>query len=79
MGFLSASFPSSVSLRVHAFRQGLPELAYVEGKNIVIDWRYAEGKVERLPELAVELVRMKGSAIVASGPTENITWTRNLF
>jgi putative tryptophan/tyrosine transport system substrate-binding protein len=69
IGFLSASSPSSVSVRVEAFRQGLRELGYVEGKTIVIDWRYAQGKVERLRELAVELVRMKVSAIVASGPT----------
>jgi ABC-type uncharacterized transport system substrate-binding protein len=58
IGFLSASSPSSVSVRVEAFRQGLRELGYVEGKNIVIDWRYAQGKVERLRELAVGLTRV---------------------
>jgi putative ABC transport system substrate-binding protein len=69
IGFLSASSPSSISVRIQAFRQGLRELGYVEGENIIIEWRYAEGKVERLRDLAVELVRLKVNAIVASGPT----------
>ncbi len=43
------------------------ELGYVEGKNLVIDWRYAEGKYERLPELVAELVRLKVDVIVAPG------------
>ena len=69
IGFLSASSPSSVSVRIEAFRQGLRELRYVEGENLIIEWRYAEGKVERLRDLAVELVRLKVNAIVTSGPT----------
>jgi putative ABC transport system substrate-binding protein len=52
-----------------AFRQGLRELGYVEGKNIVIEWRSAEGKFERQGELAAELVRLKVDVIVTSGPT----------
>ena len=52
-----------------AFRQGLRELGYVEGKNIVIEWRYAEGKVDRLSALAAELVRLKVDVIVTAGPT----------
>ena len=55
--------------RIEAFRQGLRELGYVEGKNIVIEWRYAEGKLDRLPALAAELVRLKVDVIVTAGPT----------
>jgi putative tryptophan/tyrosine transport system substrate-binding protein len=53
--------------RIEAFRQGLRELGYVEGKNIVIDWRHHEGKVDRLPALAAELVRLKVDIIVTAG------------
>ncbi len=55
IGFLGASSSSSLSSRVEAFRQGLRELGYVEGKNIVIEYRYAEGKLDRPPALAAEL------------------------
>jgi len=58
IGFLAALSLSAVSARIEAFRQGLRELGYVEGKNIVIEWRYAEGKPERMRELAAELVRL---------------------
>jgi putative ABC transport system substrate-binding protein len=57
-----------LSGRIEAFRQGLRELGYVEGKNIVIEWRYAEGKSDRLPALAAELVRLKVDIIVTGGP-----------
>ena len=52
-----------------AFRQGLRELGYVEGKNIVIEYRYAEEKLDRLPALAAELVRLKVDVIVTAGPS----------
>jgi len=68
IGFLGGVFPSTISDRVEAFRQGLRELGYVEGKNIVIEWRYAEGKPERVSELAAELVRLKVDVIVSAGP-----------
>src|SRR5262249_37336806 len=68
IGFLSGPSPSTISARVGAFRQGLRELGYVEGKNIVIDYRYAEGKLDRLPALAAELVRLKVDVIVTGGP-----------
>jgi putative ABC transport system substrate-binding protein len=69
VGFLSArSRPVSLdSDEYGGFPQGMRELGYVEGKNLLIEWRYAEGKYERLPELLAELVRLKVDAIVAPG------------
>jgi putative tryptophan/tyrosine transport system substrate-binding protein len=67
IGFLLASSPSTSAFGIAAFRQGLRELGYEEGKNITIEYRYAEGKMERLPELAVELVRLKVDVIVSTG------------
>ena len=60
--------PSATRARIEAFRQGLRELGYVEGKNIVIEYRSAEGKLDRLPALAAELVRLKVDIIVTGGP-----------
>ena len=54
--------------RAEAFRQGLRELGYVEGKNIVIEYRYAEGSLIGLPAFAADLVRLKVDVIVAGGP-----------
>ena len=71
IGFLSAISPSTVAARIEAFRQGLRELGYVEGKNIVIEYRYAEGKPDRLSALAAELVRLKVDVIVTGGPAVN--------
>jgi putative ABC transport system substrate-binding protein len=68
IGFLGATYPSTNTARIEAFRQGLRELGYVEGKNIVIEYRWAEGKTERLPDLAAELVRLKVDIIVTAGP-----------
>jgi putative tryptophan/tyrosine transport system substrate-binding protein len=69
IGILIPSSASLNSARVEAFRQRLREHGYVEGKNIVIEYRYAEGKLERLPDLAAELVRLKVDVIVtAAGP-----------
>ena len=68
IGFLSSVSPSTISARVEAFRQGLSGLGYVEGKNIVFEWRYAEGKRDRLPALAADLVRLKVDVIVSAGP-----------
>jgi putative ABC transport system substrate-binding protein len=68
IGYLNAVSPSSVSDRIEAFRQGLRELGYVEGKNIVIVSRYADGNLERLPALAAELASLKVDVIVSSGP-----------
>ncbi len=71
VGFLSSVSPSSISARTEAFRQGLREFGFVEGKNIVIEWRYAEGNADRLRELAAELVRLKVDVIVTGGPAVN--------
>ena len=68
IGYLNAVSPSTVSDRIQALRRGLRELGYVEGKNILIESRYAEGKLDRLPALAAELVRLKVEVIVTSGP-----------
>jgi putative tryptophan/tyrosine transport system substrate-binding protein len=67
IGYLDAASISSEAARNRAFRQGLGELGYVEGKNIVIEWRSAEEKPDRLPALAAELVRLKVDVIVTSG------------
>jgi putative tryptophan/tyrosine transport system substrate-binding protein len=68
IGYLGATSRSINPARVEAFRQGLRELGYVEGKNIVIEYRYAEGKLDRLPALAAELVGLKVDIIVMGGP-----------
>ena len=68
IGSLSGSSPSTSPARHEAFRQGLRDLGYVEGKNIVIERRWADGKFDRLPALAAELVRLKVDIIVTAGP-----------
>jgi putative ABC transport system substrate-binding protein len=68
IGFLATVSPSTLSDRVDAFRQGLRELGYVEGKSIVIEWRFAENKADRLPGLAAELVRLEVDVIVRAVP-----------
>jgi putative ABC transport system substrate-binding protein len=69
MGYLTAGSLGAQSIRIDALRQGLRELGYVEGKNIVIEYRHAEGKFDRLLALAAELVRLKVDIIVSGGPT----------
>jgi len=66
IGILEPSTSASISARIEAFRQGLRELGYVEGKNITIEYRYADGKSERIPDLAAELVNLKVDLIVTS-------------
>ena len=73
IGRLSITSQSDESNRIEAFRQGLHQLSYVEGKNIVIEHRYAEGKLDRLPTLAAELLRLKVDVIVTSGSTPTRT------
>jgi putative tryptophan/tyrosine transport system substrate-binding protein len=69
IGFLAGVALPALSSRTEAFRQGLRELGYVEGKNIIIEWRSAEGKTDRLPALAAELVRLNVDVIVTAGST----------
>jgi len=67
IGFLGSPSPSANAARNEAFRQGLRELGYVEGKNIIVEWRFAEGKLDRVPALAAELVRLNVNVIVTGG------------
>jgi putative ABC transport system substrate-binding protein len=67
IGYLDAVSLSVNAARVEAFRQGLRKLGYVEGKNIFIEWRSADGKLDRLPALAAELVHLKVDIIVTGG------------
>src|SRR5262245_1567522 len=70
IGYLTADSRSAhADVRAQAFREGLRGLGYVEGKNIIIEWRQAEGKLDHLPALAAELVRLKVDVIVTGGPT----------
>ena len=67
IGYLDGALPSTNASRIDAFRHGLRELGYVEGKNIVIEYRHAEGKLDRLPAVAAELVRLKVEVLVMGG------------
>ena len=67
IGFLDGSTASGIAVLSEAFRQELTKLGWVEGKNIAIEYRFAEQKRERLPELAADLVRLKVDLIVVTG------------
>lgn len=68
IGYLSAGSRSAQTARIEALLQGLRELGFVEGKSIAIEWRWAERKFDRLPDLAAELVRLEVDIIVSAGP-----------
>src|SRR5258706_15702443 len=68
IGFLFVSSLSSNSARIEAFHQGLRDLGFIEGKNIAIEWRSAEGRPDRVPALAIELARLKIDILVTAGP-----------
>src|SRR5215510_9534398 len=76
IGFLSLTSPSDRPPLFDAFRQGLRGLGWIEGQNIVIDYRYAEDRVDRLPDLAAELVQLKVHVIVSWG-TQGVTAAKN--
>src|SRR5215470_3027405 len=67
IGFLDASTASGMAVLVEAFQQELTKLGWIEGKNITIEYRFAEQKPERAPELAADLVRLKVDLIVTTG------------
>jgi len=67
IGFLETRSPETITERLRAFRQGLKETGYVEGENVAIDYRWAENRIDRLPELAADLVRRQVAVIAALG------------
>src|SRR5205814_7516880 len=69
IGFLSSSSPGPTAPYMAAFRQGLSETGYVEGQNVAIEYRWAEGRYDRLPALAADLVGGRVDLIVATGGT----------
>jgi putative ABC transport system substrate-binding protein len=70
VGVLSAEWPNAVTAdRLRAFREGLNDTGYVEGRNVTIEYRWAEGRIDRLPALAAELVRLPVNVIVCAGST----------
>jgi putative ABC transport system substrate-binding protein len=75
IGYLTLGSSSPTSSNLDGFRQGLRELGYVEGQNIHVEYRYAEGRVERLPGLAAELIALKVAVIVAAN-TQSIEAVR---
>jgi putative tryptophan/tyrosine transport system substrate-binding protein len=77
IGYLSATDPASESTRAEAIRLSLRDLGYVEGQNIAIEYRYSEGKQDRQPELAAELVRLKVDIIVVTGGTGQTRAAKN--
>jgi len=77
IGYLSPSDAATESIRSEPIRRALRELGYIEGQNIAIEYRYAEGKVDQFPELLAELVRLKVDIIVASGGTRLVLAAKN--
>ena len=67
IGFLNTTSPDGYTERLRSFRQGLKDTGYVDGENVTIEYRWAESQIDRLPELAAELVRRRVSVIVTSG------------
>jgi ABC-type uncharacterized transport system substrate-binding protein len=77
LGYLSSAEPARDSTRVEAIRLALRERGYIEGQNIAIEYRYTQGKVDRAPEVAAELVRLKVDLIVVAGGVIPIQATKN--
>ena len=66
VGFLSSGSPESIAHLMPVFRQSLAEASYIEGRNVAIEYRWAEGRYDRMPAMAAELVRRQVAVIVAS-------------
>jgi putative tryptophan/tyrosine transport system substrate-binding protein len=77
IGYLSNNDPANESTRSEAIRLGLRELGQIEGQNIAIEYRYAEGKIDRYSELAAELVRLKVDIIVVAGGVPTVRAAKN--
>ena len=77
IGYLASSSPDADSARSQAIRLALRKLGYIEGQNVAYEFRYAQGKVERDPELAAELVRLKVDVILAAGGDTEILAAKN--
>jgi len=77
IGYLSAIEPAREAIRSEAIRNGLRELGYIEGQNLVIEYRYSEGKIDRAPDLAADLVRLKVDVIVVAGGDRWIQAAKN--
>jgi len=67
---LAISQVAGIEVREEAFQQALRELGYVEGQNLVIEWRFVKGRISQRPELVAELVRLKVDCIIATGSGE---------
>ena len=77
LGYLSSFEPAPESARAEGIRLALRALGYIEGQNIAAEYRYAEGKGHRMPELAAELVRLKVDIILAAGGAGLIQAAKN--
>src|SRR5688572_26509004 len=77
IGYLSSVNPANESARAEGIRLALHERGYIEGQNIAIEYRYGEGKIDRYPELANELVRLKNDIIVVAGGIHLIRAAKN--
>src|SRR5262249_10006604 len=79
IGYLSQRSPTDSASIVAAFRQGLKEMGFVEGQNVVIESRFAEGQIDRLPALASDLVRRGVNVFVATGGTGSVVKAKPLI
>src|SRR5215216_3111481 len=76
IGFLDLRSPDAMADRLRAFRQGLKDTGYVEGENVVVEYRWAENRLDRLPDLAADLVRRRVGVIAAPGGWQWHPWQK---